>query len=247
LAVSPLSKKLKIKPGTRIAVINSPQGYLDELEPLPDGVELQTKPLGEFDFLHLFVKNSAELEQYLPELLIVLQEQSLLWISFPKRSSKTQTDLSRDQGWEPLQKAAYKGVALVSINETWSAMRFRGGQLTDEEDLVSAQYAGKKASLQPINDHLVDVAQSFGPEVELAPRKTYVGLIRGKMFAVIKASTASRVDLGLKLQDKDGDDRLVPAPGFGSGSITHKVALASVEQVDDQVLGWLKEAYHGVG
>ena len=247
MPISPLAKKLKIKEISRIVILNAPTGYLDEIEPLPESVELETKSKGQYDLVHLFVKDSAELAQELPGALKSLRDDSLLWISFPKRSSKIQTDLSRDHGWEPLQKTGYKAVALVSVNDTWSAMRYRGGQISTDQDLVAAQYSGKKASLKPIFDHLVKAARGFGSDVELAPRKTYVGLVRGKMFAVIKASTASRVDLGLKLKDAAGGDRLVEAPGFSSGSITHKVALADVEEIDEQVLGWFKEAYGGVG
>ena len=114
-----------------------------------------------------------------------------------------QTDLSRDHGWEALHKAGQKGEALVSINDTWSAMRFRAGQITNDQEMLEAQYAGKKAKLRPIYEHLVQVAQGFGPDVEIAPRKTYVGLVRKKVFAVIKASTSSRIDLGHYLHSPD--------------------------------------------
>ena len=61
MANSSLAKKLKIKSGLRIVVINPPPGYLEELGSLPEGVGLATKPEGQFDFVHLFVQNSAEL------------------------------------------------------------------------------------------------------------------------------------------------------------------------------------------
>lgn len=247
MATSALARKLKINADTQVLIINPPQEYLEQIEPLPDGVELKTKPQGQFDFAQLFVKNGAELEQYLPDILKSLHKDSLLWISFPKRSSKLQSDLSRDHGWRPLQKSGYQAVSLISIDNTWSAMRFRVGQVRSDQELVAAQYAGKKAALRPIYEHLVEAAKGFGPDVELTPRKTYVGLQRGKIFAVIKASTVSHLDLGLKLKDPAGDDRLVEAPGFGSGSITHKVALSSVEYIDEQVLQWLKQAYDQVG
>ena len=84
MATSSLSKKLKIKVGSRLVVIN-PQGYLEELEPLPEGIELETKPQGKFDFVHLFVQDSAELEKNLPATLKALNEDGILWISYPKR------------------------------------------------------------------------------------------------------------------------------------------------------------------
>ncbi len=74
-----------------------------------------------------------------------------------------------------------------------------------------------------------------------------MALVRKKLFAVIKASTNPPVDLGLKLKGRKGDNRLKEAPGLGSGLITHKLALMSVEDVDEQVIGWINEAYGGEG
>lgn len=60
MAANPLAKKLKIKENSRIVILNAPTGYLDELEPLPESVELETKSKGQYDFVHLFVKDSFE-------------------------------------------------------------------------------------------------------------------------------------------------------------------------------------------
>ncbi len=85
MTASSLAKKLKVKAGSRLVVINPPQGYLEELEPLPEGVELEMKSKDQYDFVHLFVKDSAELAQELPGALKSLREDKLLWISYPKR------------------------------------------------------------------------------------------------------------------------------------------------------------------
>ncbi|MCL4833360.1 MAG: hypothetical protein KJZ86_13030 [Caldilineaceae bacterium] len=68
-----------------------------------------------------------------------------------------------------------------------------------------------------------------------------------KQFALVKASTASRVDVGLKLGDLPTSPRLEEAATFGSGSITHKVALACLADVDGELQSWLAAAYAGVG
>ena len=54
-----------------------------------------------------------------------MKPDSLLWISFPKGASKIQTDLTRDRGWEDVQKLGLKWITLVSVNETWSAFAMR--------------------------------------------------------------------------------------------------------------------------
>jgi hypothetical protein len=247
MTISALAKKLKIKPGDRIAVINSPGGYLDDLGELPDGVETTSKLEGQFDLIHLFVQDSTELVRLFPRALKALKEESVFWVSYPKKSSKIETDLTRDQGWDVTTKLGQRPVSIVSVDETWSAVRFRKAEGATGQDAVEAQYSGGKAALKPIYDRLIQVAQGFGSDVELAPRKTYVGLTRGKMFGVIKPSTKTRLDLGLVLKGKGAGDRLVEALGFGSGSITHKVALSRLEDVDEEIVGWLKEAYDGVG
>ena len=122
---SSLAKKLKIKPMQRAALINAPPGYVKELGSLPTGVELAEKLSGKFDWVQLFVKNKAELDKLLSKTVRALKPESLLWISYPKGRSKIQTDLTRDKGWESLQKADLKWVTLISVNETWSAFALR--------------------------------------------------------------------------------------------------------------------------
>lgn len=88
-----LEKKLRIQPGQRMLILNPPPGYLDELD-LPEDVELAERPEGTFDFVHLFVKNTAELEALGPTAIKAVKYDGLLWMSYPKRSSKVETDLS---------------------------------------------------------------------------------------------------------------------------------------------------------
>jgi hypothetical protein len=247
MTVSTLAKKLKIKPGDRIAFVNAPEGYLIALGELPDDVEAVTELKGKFHLVHLFVKDSSQLEKMFPRSLGALNKEGVLWVSYPKKSSKILTDLTRDQGWEVTSKLGQRPVSMISVDDTWSAVRFRKAEGTVGEDAVEAQYAGGKAALKPVYQRLVRMARGFGSDVDLAPRKSYVGLTRGKMFAVIKPSTRTRLDLGLKLKGKVASGRLQAAPGFGSGSITHKVALTSLEEVDDELLEWMKEAYEDAG
>ena len=88
---------------------------------------------------------------------------------------------------------------------------------------------------------LKDVSK-FGSDVEIAPKKTYVSLRRKKQFAIVQPSTSSRVDLGLNLKGVNDTDRLEGGNVF-SGMCTHKVKLSSPEDVDAEVINWLKQAY----
>ena len=125
MAVTPLSKKLRIQPGQRILILNAPDGYLEELEPLPVDVELKDSADGEFDFVHLFVRNTAELERLGPVAIEAMKYDGLLWLSYPKRSSKVETDLTRDKGWDIVTGAGLRPVTQISVNDIWSALRWR--------------------------------------------------------------------------------------------------------------------------
>jgi hypothetical protein len=122
---NPLASKMKLKAGQRAAIIHPPKGYLEELAPLPEGIELSTSLEGKFDWVQIFVQNRAELETLAPQAIDALKPKSLLWIAFPKGSSKIQTDLTRDVGWESLQGSDLKWINLISVNATWSAFALR--------------------------------------------------------------------------------------------------------------------------
>lgn len=116
-----LIKKLLMKPGLRSIVINPPDGYLQRLGSFPIEFELE----GKFDFVHLFVKSKEEVDVFGPRAIEAVKQDGVLWISYPKGSSKIKTDINRDKGWDTIKAMGFQGVSLVSVDETWSAMRFR--------------------------------------------------------------------------------------------------------------------------
>jgi hypothetical protein len=109
----------------RALILNAPKGYLAFLGELPGEVEIATEPEGEFDFVHLFIKDSAELEAYFDHARQVSQYDGVFWISYPKGSSGVKTDLNRDKLWAVLLEKGIRPVTQVSIDEVWSAIRFR--------------------------------------------------------------------------------------------------------------------------
>ena len=111
----------------------------------------------------------------------------------------------------------------------------------DDDTLLENQYKGKE-TLKPIYDKLVAEIMKFGKDITKTPKKDSVSLIRKKQFALIKPATKTRVDLGLKLKDKPEEGRLGSSGPFGT-MCTHRVQLTSVDEVDDEVLSWIKEAY----
>ena len=110
------------------------------------------------------------------------------------------------------------------------------------EDLVANQYKGKEVLL-PIYNKLISIVSDFGDDVTITPKKTSVSFIRKKQFTLIKPATKTRIDLGLKLKDKPTTERLENSGPFGS-MCTHRVKLTSLEQIDDELISWIKEAYN---
>lgn len=116
------------------------------------------------------------------------------------------------------------------------------GSAASTDDLVAAQYAGPKADLRPIYDALIAAVRKFGPDVELAPKKSYVSLRRSKQFALIQPTTKTRVDVGINLKNVPPTDRLEPSGSFNA-MVTHRVRVERESDVDKQLIAWLNQAY----
>jgi hypothetical protein len=109
----------------------------------------------------------------------------------------------------------------------------------DADELVEGLFAGPKASLRPIYDRVLAVVRALGDDVEVAPKKTMVSFKRGRQFACFTPSSAKRAELGIALRGEPATDRL----RISNGMTSHAVWIASPDEIDDEVLGWLREAY----
>ena len=114
-------------------------------------------------------------------------------------------------------------------------------QDTSTEDLVSNQYRGRE-SLFPIYEQLISFVKSLGGDVTITPKKGSVSIIRKRQFFLIKPATKTRIDLGFKLKDKPTTDRLGNSGPFGT-MCTHRVMISDPKEIDDELKGWIKEAY----
>jgi hypothetical protein len=123
-----LIKKLGIKPKHRVNILNAPEGFSEQIGTLlPADVELLTTPTsaGNFDVVLQFVRNKAEVEEDTPKAIQQVKPGGFLWLSYPKQSSKVPTDINRDILWKIFPNSEWRPVTQISINEIWSALRFR--------------------------------------------------------------------------------------------------------------------------
>ena len=111
-----------------------------------------------------------------------------------------------------------------------------------EVDLIAVQYEGPKAGLRPIYDAIIKVVSGFGNDVEIAPKKAYVSLRRGKQFALVQPSTKDRVDVGINLKGQPPTIRLEDSGSFNS-MVSHRVRVTKKSEVDADLKRWLRSAY----
>lgn len=112
----------------------------------------------------------------------------------------------------------------------------------DEPDLILQQYSKGKEALLPIYEKLITAIQAFAPDLEIAPKKAYVSLRRKKQFALIQPSTKTRVDVGINLKGHEATERLENSGSFNA-MVSHRVRVTDIEQIDGELLNWLKAAW----
>jgi hypothetical protein len=123
--------------------------------------------------------------------------------------------------------------------------RRSGAIHADADDLIAGQYAGKEL-LRPISDRIAAAVARFGGDLELAPKKAYVSLRRTKQFSLVQPSTKTRVDVGLQLKGVAPTGRL-EASGSFNAMVSHRVRVADEDEVDDELIAWLRGAYDLAG
>ena len=121
--MSGLAHKLGIRPRICVVLIDVPAEVKHALEPLPDGAVVATTLPAEVVLAHC--TSRADVERHAPTLIEAARMGAIVWGAWPKGTSGLETDLTRDEGWEPLYDAGLRGVATVSIDDTWSGLRFR--------------------------------------------------------------------------------------------------------------------------
>lgn len=125
MAVSSVAKKLGIKPGMRALVVAAPSGYLNMLAPLPEGVVVSGAGGGTHEFIQFFATRKADIKKSAPALLKQAAPGALVWITYPKKTSGVESDLSREEVRDAMPGTGWRPVSQVAIDEVWSALRFR--------------------------------------------------------------------------------------------------------------------------
>lgn len=117
---TPLEKKLGLKDGTTAIFINEPD-YLPNLFTIPPAIQLRSR--GPVEYIHIFTKSQKELLKKLPKLRGRIKQNGCIWVSWPKRASKVETDIIEDTIRDYAIEIGLVDVKVCSINEIWSALK----------------------------------------------------------------------------------------------------------------------------
>jgi len=112
---------------------------------------------------------------------------------------------------------------------------------SDNIDLLTNQYKGKE-QLKSIYEKLFSEINELGNDITITPKKDSVSFIRKRQFVLIKPATKTRIYIGLKLKGKEFTERLENSGPFGA-MCTHRVKISLIEEVDSELIQWIREAY----
>ena len=147
---------------------------------------------------------------------------------------KTEHGLGTNSAWWLAERAAGKGDEVGDPD----------AYLQAAEGYVEAMFSGGKAGLRPIYNALLKTGLKIGKDVKACPCQTIVPLYRNHVFAQIKPTTQTRIDLGFALGEMKPKGRLIDTGGFAKRDrITHRIPITCLADIDDEVKRWLKVAY----
>jgi len=159
-----------------------------------------------------------------------------------KESGLTKHGEIRDMLKEKLGLGHGDANALVHAVLQSDGQRAAEGKATG--DVLNEIYTGAKAGMRPIHDELMKHITKFG-EFEIVPKKGYVSLRRKKQFAMIGPKTNTRFEVGINARDLKKNTRLLEQP---KGSMCNYIVnVADVQEVDSELIAWIKSAYEGAG
>jgi hypothetical protein len=120
---TPLAKKLGIKLGFQIKLVNAPEYYLDLFTDLPDGLNYKDDLNTKKDLIHFFTKQEEEFIKTLPLLKLQIKPDGIIWVSWPKKASKIITDITEDTIRNYALKIGLVDIKVCAVDEIWSGLK----------------------------------------------------------------------------------------------------------------------------
>src|SRR5215207_2724055 len=118
-----LAKKLGIKAGSQLLLINAPNDYIALLEPLPEGVQFNTQLSANTDIVQIFTVHRVELKRLLASYRATLKPTGMIWVSWPKKSAKVPTDITEDIIRDVALPMGYVDIKVCAVDQVWSGLK----------------------------------------------------------------------------------------------------------------------------
>jgi len=118
------------------------------------------------------------------------------------------------------------------------------GSAENTDDLITKQYTGKE-HLKAFYDKLISEIQTFGNDIEIVPKNSYVSLRRKKQFATLNPATKTRFEVGINLKGQEPNGKLEPEKS--NAMCSHKINLTDIKDIDKEVINWIRTAYDKAG
>ena len=120
---TPLVKKLGIKPGHRITLLNAPANYAELIAPLPPDVQIDDAAVPDTDLAHLFTNSRDELFRELSRLRGLIKENGTIWVSWYKKAAKLPTEITEDTVREAAFPLGLVDVRVCAVDDRWSGLK----------------------------------------------------------------------------------------------------------------------------
>ncbi len=120
-----IAEKLMIKEGQSFLLLNEPSNYRELVGRLPNKVTISTEAKGRYNVIQVFVASKNDLKQKLPRAKTSLAPNGIVWVTYPKGTSKLKTDINRDSIREYSQTIGLEADAIFSVDDDWSALRMK--------------------------------------------------------------------------------------------------------------------------
>lgn len=121
---TPLAKKLGIKQGFEIKIVNEPEGYFNLFSDLPADIKQVSDTNTKKDFIHYFVVSASQLNNEIKLLKHEIKQNGAIWISWPKKEAKVETDLNGNIVREIGLSSGLVDIKVCAVNEIWSGLKF---------------------------------------------------------------------------------------------------------------------------
>ena len=118
------------------------------------------------------------------------------------------------------------------------------GSAEDQEALITKQYQGKE-HFKPVYDKLISEIMTYGEDIEIAPKNTYVSLRRKKQFAILNPATKTRFEIGINNKGLEPKGKLIAEKP--NSMCSHKINISGIQDIDNEVLDCIRAAYENAG